>query len=210
MRLTLFGAAGGTGRHLVEQALAAGHQVTAVVRRGWPGPTHPQLRVVRADALDPASLPPAVDGADAVLSALGSSHPSRPTRLYSAGAEAILAAMRDLSVRRLLVITALPIAPADQQGWLHHRLVNPMLHRFFGGSYQDMRRMEAILSTCDRDWTVFRPPYLRDGPGTGRYRMAIDSPLPRAWTLRRADLATAMLAAISNEELVRRAVNLAH
>jgi uncharacterized protein YbjT (DUF2867 family) len=32
MRLTVFGATGGTGRHVVQQALADGHQVTAVVR----------------------------------------------------------------------------------------------------------------------------------------------------------------------------------
>ncbi|MFI6783976.1 NAD(P)H-binding protein [Micromonospora sp. NPDC050276] len=32
MRVTVFGATGGTGQHLMRQALAVGHHVTAVVR----------------------------------------------------------------------------------------------------------------------------------------------------------------------------------
>ncbi len=32
MKLIIFGASGASGRHLVEQALEAGHQVTALVR----------------------------------------------------------------------------------------------------------------------------------------------------------------------------------
>jgi putative NADH-flavin reductase len=54
MRLTVFGATGGTGALLVEQALTVGHRVTAVVRRGWPGPHHPRLRVAVADVLNPS------------------------------------------------------------------------------------------------------------------------------------------------------------
>ncbi|MCX4472659.1 NAD(P)H-binding protein [Micromonospora sp. NBC_01655] len=209
MRLTVFGATGGTGALLVEQALAAGHQVTAVARRGWPGPPHPDLRVAVADVLDPGSLRSVLDDADAVLSALGSARASRPTRVYSAGASAILATMRDLDIRRVVAVTALPIAPATQQDTLHRRLVDPVLHRFFGGAYQDMRRMELILAASDRDWTVFRPPYLRDGPTTGTCRAAVEAPLPRAWTLRRGDLAAAMLSALTDDRLVRHAVNVA-
>lgn len=209
MRLTVFGATGGTGTLLVEQALSDGHSVTAVVRRGWPGPQHARLRVAVADALDPGSLPPALDRADAVLSALGSAQARRPTRVYSAGATAILAAMREFGIRRFVAITALPIAPPDQQDALHHRLVNPLLHRFFGGAYQDMRQMEAVLAAGDRDWTVLRPPYLRDGPATGVWRAAVDAPLPHAWTLRRADLAAAMLAATTDDRLIRHSVNVA-
>jgi len=57
MKLTIVAATGGIGRHLLDQALAAGHDVTAVVRnpRSLPG----QVRVVTvADlaAADPAEL----------------------------------------------------------------------------------------------------------------------------------------------------------
>ncbi|WP_222849191.1 NAD(P)H-binding protein [Trebonia kvetii] len=53
MRLSVFGANGGTGRLLVRQALDAGDEVTAVTRRPAEFPfTHPHLIVVRADVAE--------------------------------------------------------------------------------------------------------------------------------------------------------------
>ena len=71
MKLTIFAATGGIGRHLVGQAIAAGHDVTAVARN--PASLPAEVRAVRADlaTAQPAALATAVGGADAVLSALG-------------------------------------------------------------------------------------------------------------------------------------------
>jgi len=71
MKLTIFAATGGIGRHLLDQSLAAGHDVTAVVRD--PRELPPEVRAVTADlaAAGPDELVPAVAGADAVLSGLG-------------------------------------------------------------------------------------------------------------------------------------------
>ena len=73
MKLTIFGATGRTGRQLTEQALAAGHEVTAVVRdpARLAGLASPRLHVLTADVLDPAAIVPAVAGADAVATAIG-------------------------------------------------------------------------------------------------------------------------------------------
>ena len=69
MKLTILGATGATGTCLTSQALAAGHEVTAVVRdpARLAGPAHPRLRTVSADVMDPASIAPAIAGADAVI-----------------------------------------------------------------------------------------------------------------------------------------------
>jgi putative NADH-flavin reductase len=73
MKLTIFGATGATGTTLVSQALAAGHEVTAVVRdpARLAVADSPRLRIVTADVMDPDAIGPAVTGADAVLSAVG-------------------------------------------------------------------------------------------------------------------------------------------
>ena len=72
MRLVVFGATGGTGRCVVDQALAAGHQVLAVVRNpGAIATRHPQLEVLKADVRDSATFRSALVGADAVVNALG-------------------------------------------------------------------------------------------------------------------------------------------
>ena len=72
MKLLIFGATGGTGRKLVEQALEQGHAVTAFARDpGKVKTTHLNLTVVKGDILEPASVTAAVQGQDSVLSALG-------------------------------------------------------------------------------------------------------------------------------------------
>ena len=73
MKLTILGATGATGTCLTSQALAAGHEVTAVVRdpARLAVAAHPRLRTVTADVMDPASIAPAIAGADAVISAVG-------------------------------------------------------------------------------------------------------------------------------------------
>jgi putative NADH-flavin reductase len=78
MKLLVFGATGGTGRRLVQQALQQGHVVTAFAR----DPSkirlaHENLRVVRGDILKPESVESAVAGQEAVLSALGIRLPVR-------------------------------------------------------------------------------------------------------------------------------------
>ena len=210
MKLAVFGPTGSTGEQIVRQALAAGHEVTAVARRSeavaFPDP---RLRVVPGDVLDPPSLRNGVVGTDAVISALGSRQMNRPTKVYSAGTAAVLAAMRDAGVRRFVGLTAIPVGPEDQKSVLDRYLVHPLLHQFFGGGYDDMRRMEDLLAASDRDWTVFRPPRLSNGVATGHYRIAVDGPLPRAWSVSRADLAAAMLAAVQDPTLVGHAVTIA-
>ena len=67
MKLTILGGTGATGTCLTSQALAAGHEVTAIVRNParLAGQAHPRLRTVTADVMDPASIAPAIAGANA-------------------------------------------------------------------------------------------------------------------------------------------------
>jgi hypothetical protein len=93
MKLTIIAATGGIGRQLLQQAIAAGHDVTAVVRD--PGKLSGDVRVVTADlaAPDPAALESAVDGADAVLSGLGPRSKAE-VGIASRGTRAIVRAMQ--------------------------------------------------------------------------------------------------------------------
>ena len=210
MRLAVFGPTGPTGEQIVRQALTSGHEVTAVARRPEAvAPADPRLRVVFGDVLDPPSVREGIIGADVVLSALGSRQMGLPTKVYSAGTAAVLDAMREAGVRRFVGVSAGPAGPDEQKSALERHLLRPLLYRFFGEGYDDMRRMEELLAKSDIDWAVFRPPYLTIGPATGRYRIAVDGPLPRAWRVSRADLAAAMLAAVKDQTLVGHAVTIA-
>src|SRR5438034_8496202 len=98
MKLTIFAATGGIGRQLLEQAVAAGDDVTAVVRN--PKNLSAKVRVVTADlaAADPAALESAVAGADAVISALGP-RSSAEAGVAWQGTRAIVQAMKATNVR---------------------------------------------------------------------------------------------------------------
>jgi putative NADH-flavin reductase len=74
MRLTVFGANGPTGHHLVDQALAAGDRVTAVTRHPDSIPPREGLTVIGADVADADAVDATIAGSDAVLSALGVSY----------------------------------------------------------------------------------------------------------------------------------------
>ncbi|HKD89880.1 MAG TPA: NAD(P)H-binding protein [Streptosporangiaceae bacterium] len=208
MRLTIFGATGGTGICLVEQALAAGHDVTAVVRDparltvSTPSPAlAARLQVVTADVMDPAAIVPAVAGADAVLTAIGP-RGAGVTTVSQDSVRSIIAAMQKAGALRLLTVSGSIVADEGESPYL--RLIKPLVRRtFLRHVCADMRAAEAEIEASEMDWTIMRPPRLTAGPVTGRYRTSIDSGLPRSLTVSRADLAAYMLAAIADPATLR-------
>ncbi|WP_457032340.1 NAD(P)-dependent oxidoreductase [Kitasatospora sp. P5_F3] len=214
MKLTILAATGATGRHLLTQALAAGHQVTAVVRN--PAKlTEPSVRTVTADLShpDPEALAAAVEGADAVLSALGATSSSEPGVAWR-GTEAIVAAMRATGVRRIVTLSAAPIGtvasparpnpPKHDPGdtFLMRHVGAPLTRIFLREHYADLARMEDVLRAAPLDWTSVRPPRLTNGPLTAGYRTALDRNLPGGSTASRADVAHCMLATLTRPDTV--------
>jgi putative NADH-flavin reductase len=100
----MFGATGRTGGAILRQACAAGYEVHALTRS--PGKLNrddPQVTVTAADARDLAATGRAVQGADAVISAIGGTCPANPA-VPQQGTAAILTAMHQHGVGRLIVI----------------------------------------------------------------------------------------------------------
>jgi putative NADH-flavin reductase len=213
MQLTIFGASGGTGHRLVEQALAAGHTVTAVVRDPARLPVrHDRLKLVVADVLDPEAITPAVADADAVVSALGPRSSRNRSSITSAGMASILKAMRTAGSSRLVVVSAAPVASDDHGTTLPYRLlVKPLLLRaLLGGLYADLAVMEETVRRSGLAWTILRPPQLTDGPRTGSYRQATDANLRRGYRISRADLADAILAALEDPDSVKATITIGY
>lgn len=211
MRFTVFGATGGTGRQVVRQALEEGHEVTAVVRDpARLQAAHDRLRAVRADVADPAAIAPALEGAGAVVSALGSREGRRPTTICSAGTRAIVAAMGTAGVRRLVVVSAAPLAPDDPADTVPYRLlVKPVLLRLLRAAYDDMAVMEDEVRASGLDWTIARPPQLTDAPARGHHRLVVGGTVRRGYRITRADLADALLRLVNDPRTVGAAVGVA-
>jgi NAD(P)H-binding len=111
---------------------------------------------------------------------------------------------------KLVVISAVPAGPWEEQPLLQRRIALPILRRFFGASYDDMRRMEAILQeTTDVDWISLRPPRLVDKPSRGTHR--VDTrPLAKARAITYGDLAAALLDSLTRRDLFRHAAYVAN
>jgi putative NADH-flavin reductase len=221
MKLTIFAATGGIGRQILEQALAAGHDVTAVARspRTLPG----EVRAVTADLADadPAALEPAVAGADAVLSGLGPRKRS-DAGIASRGTRVITQAMQATGVRRVVVVSAAPVSTVASpgrpdpprhdpgEGLVTRHLATPLLRAALREVYADLALMEDVLRDSGLDWTVVRPPRLTDRPATGAYRTAYGRNLRRGLFVSRADVAHLMLEVLEQPGTIGQAIGVAN
>lgn len=210
MKLTVFGATGGVGRNLVQQALAAGHTVAAVVRDAARlGLDHPHLDVVTVTGLtDTEPLRPALDGSDAALSGVGA-RTRKDITVASTATRGILRALESSGVSRFVAVSAVPVGPIlDGEGPLGRRVVYPLLRTVFRDIYADLALMESEIMASGTEWTIVRPPRLVSKPMTGDYRTVIGGNVPRATSVSRADVAHAMLAALDDPTTVNQAVGI--
>ena len=212
MKRVVYGATGGTGRCIVEQALASGHDVTAVVRNPEGLPLrHDRLRVIRTDVFQSAEIELQMAGAEAVLSALGPHSYRAQTTVCARAIESILGAMRETGVRRLACISAAPVGSVGKEDTRLYRFVaRPLLRAVFKGLYEDLAVMEGEVRRSGIHWTIFRPPRLTDRPRTGRYRIGRDQNVVGGNSISRADLAEAMLGSLKDPASIRMTIGVAY
>lgn len=184
MRLVVFGPTGATGRSLIDQALADGHEVTAFTRSEIPD-RPPPLRVFWGNVFDVEEVTAAVHGQDAIVSCLGS-RPWRHTDVCSEGVRSMLSAMRATGVRRLIAMSSQGVGNAK------FSTLGKLAALAIRREIEDKQRMEDLLATSDVDWTVVRPGILTNHAPRGRWRVADDGSIVGG-TIPRADVAAFML-----------------
>lgn len=167
MNILVVGAAGKTGRAVVEQALAAGHAVTAFVHHA-DGYDVEGVRVVEGDATDPEAMDAAVAGQDAVLDTIGGKAPYKDTTLEQVAASTIIASMTRHGVRRLIVTSMLGEGDSTPNTSIASRLFVSTVLR---GANKDKAAMEAEVERSGLDWVILRPPRLTDDDATGEVKV---------------------------------------
>ena len=194
MKIVIFGAAGATGRIVVERALAEGHEVTAFDRHTAPLTLHhPKLILIQGDIFNPSQVEAAIVGQDAVISVLGV-RPGVTIPVCSEGTKNIIAAMQKLGVKRFISQSAFAVAALDGE-WREVPYL-PLILPFFPkvkAMFADKVLQEQEILHSDLDWIIVRPAKLTDGPRMGEYR--VSDPLsmgPRA-KISRADVADFLL-----------------
>lgn len=202
MKLAVLGASGRTGQLIVEQALAAGHQVRALVRDPTSMKTpSASLEVVVGDATEAAAVARVAEGCDAVVSALGPSQGRFD--VCSLAAAHVIAS----GVRRYVSVSGAGLdVPGDQKD-LVGKIVSFMVRTLSASAFRDKVREHELLAASSISWTLVRPPRLLDTKGTGSPRVSLErSP---SGSVSRADLAGFVLRAVTDDALSRKAPFLA-
>jgi len=211
-KLTGGGASGGIGGPVVQQALDAGHKVTAVVRDPARFEvSHPALEVATVPGLtDPEALRPVLEASDAALSGVGP-RGRKDGPVASSTTRGILRAMEASGVRRFVAVSAVPVGPVPEgESWLNRRIILPLISAFARDVYADLADMEEQIRRSTTEWTIVRPPKLVNKPLTGTYRTCVGGNVPRGYTISRADVAHAMLAALDDPATLRQALGIAY
>jgi uncharacterized protein YbjT (DUF2867 family) len=200
MNLLVLGATGRTGRLVVEQALAAGHTVTALVRSPEKlTMRNSNLRVVTGEATDTLAVSRALEGVDAVISTLGGNG-----SVIADSTQAIVAAARAEGVSRVVVLSS----------WLVERDRMDAVTRLLTGIamgpvIRDHTAGDQALRRSDLEWTIVYPSMLTDDPADGSVAVLPERAKRRVWQkISRADVAAWMVQAATAVQYSRRAVGI--
>jgi putative NADH-flavin reductase len=197
MRVAVFGASGGIGRHVVDVLPSRGYDAIAILRRPTPMLAGVSCTTV-ANLLDVDAVAASIEGTNAVISCVGP-RSIKDGPVTSAVTASLIAAMHRTGARRIVVVSAAPVGeiPPDETPLLRF-VLRPVISAILGDLYRDLERTEALLARSKLTWTAMRPPRLNNGPLTHRARQRIGGSLPGGYSVSRADVADAMCAAIDN------------
>jgi putative NADH-flavin reductase len=203
MKLLVIGATGGTGRELLKQSLDQGQVVTAFAR----DPArlldieHENLRLVSGDVLNRARVESAMSGQDAVLVSIGAG--ARRSTIREDGTRNVIAAMNNADVRRLLCLSSLGVGDSRSNLGLFTRYI--VVGVFLRHAFADHERQEALVKQSTLDWTIVRPPHLKNGPLTGVYHHGFSTTDRNIKSIiSRADVADFMLKQLDDDSYIRR------
>ena len=199
--IALFGSTGKTGRHVLAQALDAGHTVRALARRPESLDLRPGLTIVPGDVLDVDSVARTIRSSDVVVSVFGQVRGSSPT-LQTEGTRNILEAMTAVGASRLITLSGGGLPGPQDRPKVPDRIIMFLLQRLSPQVLADAEGHLEVLRGSDLDWTVVRGPRLTNAPATGSYRVGWVG-VNASTQIARADLASFILTQLDDRQFIR-------
>ncbi len=205
--ILFLGATSGIGALAVQEASGRGIPVRAFARSAGRIAPSEFVEPAPGDARNPADLSAALAGMTAVIYALGIRERLamlwEHETLFSESTGALLAAMEDGGVRRLVAVTGFGAGRSRAAMSSLERLGHGAL---LGRPYADKSCQEALIERSEFDWTIVRPVILTRGPRSGRLRVLREPSEWRNGLVARADVAAYLVDAIVHGRDIRRDV----
>lgn len=218
MKIAIIGATGGTGRRVMEQALASGHEVTAVVRKPEALTPANRLTIRQGDVFDKSSMVRALAGSDVVISCIGPpSHYTpdtgagtglanlkagqkvmaanfSPGTVMSEGLPNIIAACRHNGVRRLVMQSGINLSDGSELS-VTDRWAVRLMRRIFRKAIADKAAAEQALMRSGLEWVIVRASVLHYAEGRSKYTAGPSARIRPLQALPFADCADCLLRA---------------
>ena len=203
MKLAVFGATGTVGKALVQEALAANHTVTALVRSPEKiAAFSDQVNIVVGDYFDADARAQTLDEADVVLSTIGPPMKRAPNDgEYAKAMTALIGQMQNAGVKRIVAVGGAGLRLGDEKLGLPRRVMRLMLRLAGGKGYWDKEQEHNTLCASQLDWTILRPPQVAIASG----RLVTSKDGPAAFKVDPVQLAGHMIAILNDAETVRTA-----
>lgn len=207
MRVTVVGGTGKIGRLVVEQLLAAGHQVVALVRTPAKLPIeHSGLTVRTGQLSDAEAVRGALNGSDAVISALGPTlKPGAKGSPVTDGTRAVVTAMRAAGVRRFIGLATPSVPDPRDRPTLKAKVLPVVAGLMFPNALTELRGMTAVVTSSSLDWTLARITNPTDKPSAGTVRAGFLGVDTVGSAMSRADIAAFLVAQLTDDTYLRAA-----
>lgn len=204
VKVAILGGSGKVGRFLIQRVSDAGYPMRVLMRN--PDKIKPidgRMEIVQGNARDIASIRSLLQGCDTVLNALGQRKDKDEAPIFSTATGHVLAVMKELGIRRYILVRAFSIdAPRDHKD-LRTRLISRLVRWVIPEIWADWQKELDVLLSSNVEWTVVRIPILVDEPSLGQVRVDLASPPGKK--IRGGDIANFVVAQITEPTYVRKA-----
>jgi putative NADH-flavin reductase len=205
MKLTVLGGTGATGQLVTDSALAAGHEVTLVVRQATQLPDRPGATYVEGDVRDAGLLASATRDRDVLISTLGIGGAKSHDDLILDTSRAIVEGLGSSGMSRVVMMSAFGVGTSLAKASRVLRL----LYRGGRETFADKAAGEELLTGASLDWTLVYPVLLTNKASSGRLN-AVDlekvERVPGVPRVSRADVADFLLRTATDGTWSRRTV----
>ncbi len=201
MNIAVVAASGRSGKVFVEDALKAGHSISAGAHNANTLSPHPRLVVVECDATKKRDVENLIRGQDAVVSLIGHVKGS-PRRVQTDAMNILHQAMRAEGIDRLVSLTGTGVRFPGDNVSIVDRILNGAIMIIDPQRIQDGKEHVELLQKSDLDWTVIRVLKLQN-TNPKPFRLRLHG--PAKWIVGRKEVAQAILRVLEERSFSKKA-----